>query len=70
MMNSTFSVFLPSGAVQFLEILLRVSVGHIKPVTFSHTLHGAIQNHIYAPLAVIMLMLSLWSGMRSVTNAK
>jgi hypothetical protein len=48
-----------------LETLLRGLVGHMKPVTFAHTPPGAIQNYIYLPLAVLMLVLSLWSSMKS-----
>jgi hypothetical protein len=45
-----------------LETLLRVLVGQMKPVTFAHTPPGAIQNYIYIPLAVLMLVLSLWTN--------
>lgn len=48
-----------------LETLLRMLVGHMKPVTFARTPPGAIQNYVYLPLAVLMLGLSLWSGTRS-----
>jgi len=51
-------------AVQFLETLLRVVDGHIKPVTFAHTPPGAIQNYIYLPLALLMLSLALWSAQK------
>jgi hypothetical protein len=47
-----------------METLLRVLVGHMKPVGFSHTPPGAFQNYIYLPLAVLMLMLSLWSSLK------
>lgn len=47
-----------------LEILLREFVGHTKPVTFAHTPPGEIANYIFLPLAVIMLVLSLWSARR------
>jgi len=47
-----------------LEILLREFVGHTKPVTFAHTPPGEIGNYIFLPLAVIMLVLSLWSARR------
>ena len=40
------------------ESLLRVLVGHIKPVTFSHTPPGAYQNYLYPLLAVVMLVMS------------
>ena len=45
-----------------LETLLRVLVGQMKPVTFAHTPPGAIQNYIVIPLAVLMLLLSLWTN--------
>ena len=48
--------------VQFFETLGRMLVGQIKPVTFTHTPPGAIQNYVYLTLAVLMLVLSLWSG--------
>ena len=49
-----------------LEVLLRELVGKMKPVTFAHTPPGAIGNQILLPLAVFMLVLSLWSGVRVV----
>ena len=48
--------------VQLLETLGRMLVGRIKPVTFAHTPPGAYQNYIYVALAVLMLVLSLWSA--------
>ena len=48
-----------------LEILLRELVGKMKPVTFAHTPPGAIGNQIILPLAVVMLVWSLWSGNKS-----
>jgi hypothetical protein len=51
-------------AIQLLETLGRMLVGRIKPVTFSHTPPGAIQNYLYIGLAVLMLALSLWSANR------
>jgi hypothetical protein len=53
-------------AVQFLETLLRILAGHLKPATFAHTPPGEIGNYIYLPLAVLMLVLSLWSANRQV----
>jgi hypothetical protein len=44
-----------------LEILLRQLVGIMKPVTFSHTPPGAIGNQLVLPLAIIMLVLTIWS---------
>jgi hypothetical protein len=43
-----------------LEALLRMLVGHMKPVHFAHTPPGAIGNYVVAPLAALMLTLSLW----------
>jgi len=45
-----------------VEILLRLLVGHMKPVSFVHTPPGAIGNFVLLPLAALMLALSLWSG--------
>jgi len=56
--------------VQFLETLGRVMVGQIKPVTFAHTPPGAIQNDLYLALAIVMVFVSLWSGMRAKRNVK
>ena len=42
-----------------LETLLRMFVGHIKPVHFSHTPPGAYGNYVILPLAVVMLFLAL-----------
>lgn len=47
--------------VQLLETLLRMLVGHIKPVTFAHTPPGAYGNYIYLFLALLMLALSIHS---------
>ncbi|MGO9230027.1 MAG: hypothetical protein ACLQKA_12580 [Bryobacteraceae bacterium] len=44
-----------------LETLLRVLVGHMKPVTFRHTPPGAIGNYVILPLAALMLVWSLWT---------
>ena len=54
--------------VQFLETLGRILPGQLKPVTFSHTPPGAIQNYIYLGLAVAMLALALWSSQRAVAK--
>jgi hypothetical protein len=43
-----------------VETLLRQLVGHMKPVVFAHTPPGAIGNYVILPLAVLMLVLSLW----------
>ena len=54
--------------VQFLETLGRILPGQLKPVTFSHTPPGAIQNYIYLGLALAMLALALWSSQRAVAK--
>jgi hypothetical protein len=51
--------------VQLLETLGRRLVGHIKPVTFAHTPPGSIENYVYIVLAVAMLAIAFWSGMKS-----
>ena len=53
-----------------LEVLLRDLVGHMKPVTFAHTPPGVIGNQLILPLAALMLVLSLWSGIKSVHENK
>lgn len=45
-----------------IEVLLRKLVGHMKPVTFAHTPPGEIGNQVILPLALAMLLLSLWSA--------
>jgi len=45
--------------IQIFESLLRMFVGHIKPVNFAHTPPGAYQNYIYIILALIMLAISI-----------
>jgi len=44
-----------------LEILLRLLVGHLRPVPFRHTPPGAIGNYIILPLAAILLLWSVWT---------
>lgn len=39
----------------FLETLLRMLVGRLKPVTFAHTPPGAIGNYVLLPLSLLML---------------
>ena len=39
----------------FVETLLRMLVGHIKPVTFAHTPPGAIGNYVLLPLSLLMM---------------
>jgi hypothetical protein len=38
----------------FVEILLRMLVGRVKPVTFAHTPPGAIGNYVLLPLSLLM----------------
>jgi hypothetical protein len=52
-----------------LEVLLRQLVGYMKPVIFAHTPPGAIGNQIILPLAVFMLVLSVWSTYKTNTTA-
>ena len=53
-----------------LEVLLRELVGAMKPVTFAHTPPGAIGNQIILPLAVLMVVWSLWSASKSIEESK
>ncbi len=53
-----------------LEVLLRELVGAMKPVTFAHTPPGAIGNQIILPLAVVMLVWSLWSSSKNIEESK
>lgn len=47
-----------------LEVLLRELVGKLKPVTFAHTPPGAIGNQLILPLAVLMVVWSVWTAVR------
>ncbi len=47
-----------------LEVLLRMLVGRIKPVSFAHTPPGQVGNGVLLPLALIMLAWMLWGGQR------
>lgn len=49
-------------ALLILETLLRMFVGHTKPVAFRHTPPGAIGNYVILPLAAVMLAWSLWTA--------
>jgi hypothetical protein len=49
----------------FIEALLRMLVGHMKPVTFSHTPPGAYANYLTLPVAALMLILSFTTWRRS-----
>lgn len=53
-----------------VETLLRELVGRIKPVTFAHTPPGALQDEIYLPLAVLMLVLCFWGVKKSAGEAE
>jgi hypothetical protein len=53
-----------------LEVLLRQLVGTMKPVTFAHTPPGAIGNLLILPLAALMLIWSVWSGVRSIRTQR
>jgi hypothetical protein len=53
-----------------LEVLLRELVGKMKPITFAHTPPGAIGNQIILPLAVVMVVWSLWSGSKNIEESK
>lgn len=53
-----------------LEILLRELVGKMKPVTFAYTPPGAIGNQIILPLAVVMVVWSLWSGSKKTETTR
>ena len=50
--------------IQILEVLLRVLVGHMKPVQFAHTPPGQIGNYVFLPLCAEMLAWSLRSNMK------
>ncbi len=45
-----------------VETLLRMLVGHLKPVHFGHMPPGAIGNYVILPLALLMLILSARGG--------
>ncbi len=47
-----------------LEILGRMLVGRLKPVSFAHTPPGAIGNYAFLVLSLLMLAVSLWTGIR------
>ncbi len=50
---------------QLLEVLGRMLVGRLKPVTFSHTPPGATGNYVILFLSILMLILAIWSGMKA-----
>ncbi len=45
-----------------VETLLRMLVGRMKPVRFAHTPPGATGNFFILPLALILLIMLLWSS--------
>ena len=47
-----------------LEALLRMLVGRMKPVHFAHTPPGAYGNYVILPLAILMLVLSVWRAQK------
>lgn len=49
-----------------LEIIFRQLVGMMKPVPFAHTPPGAIGNQIVLPLAIVMLILAVWSAFKQI----
>jgi hypothetical protein len=53
-----------------VEVLLRMLVGYMKPVTFAHTPPGAIGNYVILPLAVVMLVLSFWGDKKPELKVK
>jgi hypothetical protein len=53
-----------------LEIILRQLVGIMKPVTFAHTPPGAIGNQLLLPLAIIMLILTVWSSFKQTDKTR
>lgn len=56
--------------VQMLETLGRMLPGKLKPVAFAHTPPGAVQNYVYLALAVVMITLAIWSGLRQYSSTK
>ena len=53
-----------------LETLLRELVGRMKPVSFAHTPPGAVANTVILPLALAMLVLSLWDAKKRQSESK
>ncbi len=51
-------------ALLALETLLRMVVGHMKPVTFAHTPPGQTSNFVILPLALGMLVWSVYQNSR------
>lgn len=56
--------------IQLLETLGRVLVGHLKPITFAHTPPGQVGNDVLIPLAGLMLVIAVWSGMRESSHSR
>jgi hypothetical protein len=53
-------------ALLLLEIVLRMFVGHFKPMTFGHVPPGAIGNCATLVLASAMLAVALVTGRRTI----
>ena len=51
-----------------IEIALRIFIGHIKPIYFSHTPPGMIANWVLLPIACFMFILSIRSAMSAEMN--
>lgn len=51
-----------------IEIVLRIFIGHIKPIYFSHTPPGMIANWVLLPIACFMFILSIRSAMSAELN--
>ncbi len=49
-------------SIQLLEILGRMLVGRLKPVTFAHIPPGQIGNYVFLALSLLMLALALSTG--------
>jgi hypothetical protein len=53
-----------------VEALLRMLVGHMKPVHFAHTPPGAYGNYVILPVAALMLVLSFWQPASSAPDLR
>jgi len=42
----------------------------LKPVAFAHTPPGAIGNQVVLPMAIIMLVLTVWSAFKQTGKTK
>jgi hypothetical protein len=57
-------------AMQAIETLLRMVVDQVKPVNLGRTPPSIIQNDFYLAVSVLMLALTLWSGIRAARKLK